>query len=278
MFPQAPQLTKYLYGGKESFEQSYVDRNFKLNACERQLSDLILNLAFKDRHETMKNLTGITLGDQIENFGCETSQGPMTMHSYFGEGWGMLCSHPDDYTPVCTTELGELARLDNAGEFSKRNMKVMALSCNDVESHKGWMEDIKAFSGEEVKYPIIADQKRTVAASLGMLSQDDLDKEGLPLTVRSVFILDPEMKIRMILTYPATTGRNFVELLRVVDSIQMTSGKGVATPANWKAGEKTCVLPSVSPEEAEKKFPKGVQVVELPSGKPYLRMTADPSA
>ena len=215
---------------------------------------------------------------EIENFGCETSQGSLTLHNYFGDSWGLLCSHPDDYTPVCTTELSRLAQLDNAGEFSKRNMKVIGLSCNDVESHKGWMEDIKAYGKEEVKYPIIADKNRTVACNLGMLSQDDKDKEGLPLTVRSVFIIDPKKKIRFILTCPATTGRNFDEILRCIDSIQMTDGKGVATPANWTPGSKTCVLPSISPEEAEKKFPKGVEVIDLPSGKPYLRMTPDPSA
>lgn len=225
----------------------------------------------------MKNLHGITLGDTIPNFGCETSEGPMTLHEYFGEKWGLLCSHPDDFTPVCTTEMGELARLDNEGEFAKRNMKVIALSCNDVNSHMGWIKDVECYSKSTVKYPIIADKNREIAMNLGMLSQDDLDTAGLPLTVRSVFIVDPSKKIKLMLTYPASTGRNFVEILRVIDSLQVTFNQSMATPVNWQVGDKACLLPTVGADEAEKRFGKALETKELPSSKSYLRM-ATPSS
>ncbi|CAK4702231.1 hypothetical protein LEN26_017944 [Aphanomyces euteiches] len=224
-----------------------------------------------------KNKRGITLGDKVEDFHFNSTHGPLSLKEYLNGNWGLLCSHPDDYTPICTTELGELARLDNAGEFSRRNVKVIGLSCNDVESHKGWIEDIKAFSGQDVHYPIIADKSREIAAELGMLSSDDLDKAGLPLTVRSVFVLGPDLSIKLTLTYPASTGRNFVEILRVLDSLQMTAYRSCATPVNWVPGEKACIMPSVTNQDAAEKFPKGFEVFDLPSGKGYLRFTPDPS-
>ena len=225
----------------------------------------------------MKNTTGYTLGDALPDFDMTTSCGDMKLKEYFNGNWGLLVSHPDDFTPVCTTEMGELANLDNAGEFSSRNVKVIGLSCNDTESHVGWIADINAYANTTVSYPIIADKKRTMAMALGMLSADDVDKAGLPMTVRSVFIMDPDMKIKFMATYPASTGRNMVELIRIIDSLQLTFNKSVATPVNWIKGGKTCILPSVSNEEAAKKYPGGFDVVELPSGKPYLRMTADPT-
>ncbi|KAF0692501.1 Aste57867_16423 [Aphanomyces stellatus] len=226
----------------------------------------------------LRNKRGITLGDKIEDFHFESTHGKLSLKEYFAGSWGLLCSHPDDYTPICTTELGELARLDNLGEFSRRNVKVIGLSCNDVESHKGWIEDIKAFSGEDVHYPIIADKSREIAVELGMLSSDDLDKAGLPLTVRSVFVVGPDMSIKLTLTYPASTGRNFNEILRVLDSLQMTAYNACATPVNWVKGEKACIMPHVTNQDAHEKFPKGFNVVELPSGKGYLRFTPDPSS
>jgi 1-Cys peroxiredoxin 6 len=225
----------------------------------------------------LKNVRGITLGDQIPDFHFDSSQGKMTLKEYFNGNWGLLCSHPDDYTPICTTELGELARLDNLGEFSKRKTKVIGLSCNDVASHCGWIQDIKAFSGNTVNYPIIADKSREIACQMGMLSSDDLDKDGLPLTVRSVFVIGPDMSIKLTLTYPASTGRNFVEILRVLDSLQMTAYHACATPVNWVKGDKACIVPSVSNEQAQEMFPKGFEVLELPSGKGYLRFTPDPT-
>ncbi|OQR95584.1 thioredoxin-like protein, partial [Achlya hypogyna] len=225
-----------------------------------------------------RNLRGITLGDLLPDFAYDSSQGPSTLKQYFNGNWGLLCSHPDDYTPICTTELGELARLDNLGEFAKRNVKVIGLSCNDVNSHHGWIQDIEAYSGERVNYPIIADKDREIACQLGMLSSDDLDKAGLPLTVRSVFVIGPDMAIKLTLTYPASTGRNFVEILRVIDSLQLTAQHACATPVNWVKGEKACIVPTVSNEQAQTKFPKGFAIEELPSGKGYLRFTPDPSA
>ncbi|ETW05620.1 hypothetical protein H310_03353 [Aphanomyces invadans] len=224
------------------------------------------------------NKRGITLGDKIEDFHFESTHGALSLKEYFNGSWGILFSHPDDFTPICTTELGELARIDNMGEFSRRNVKVIGLSCNDVDSHKRWIEDIKAYSGEDVKYPIIADKNRAIAVELGMLSSDDLDKTGLPLTVRSVFVLGPDLAIKLTLTYPASTGRNFVEILRVVDSLQLTSYQSLATPVNWVKGEKACIVPTVSDQEAVETFPKGFNTVALPSGKGYLRFTPDPSA
>ncbi|KAF1336362.1 Thioredoxin-like protein, partial [Globisporangium splendens] len=220
-----------------------------------------------------RNVKGITLLDQLPDLPFSASDGThSSLHAYFKGSWGLLFSHPDDFTPICTTELGEVARLDNAGVFKERNTKLLGLSCNNVESHKQWIADIEEFAKEKVNYPIIADEKRVIAAELGMLSQDDLDKEGLPLTVRTLFVLDPEVKVRLTITYPASTGRNFVEIVRVLDSLQLSSAHKVATPANWKKGEPVCVAANISVDEATSLFPD-VDVKPLPSGKEYLRFT-----
>merc|ERR1712176_1328579 len=182
-----------------------------------------------------------------------------------GDGWGVFFTHPADYTPVCTTE------------FSKRNVKMIALSCNSVKDHAGWCDDIKAFGKlSEVSYPIIEDPTRDLAVKFGMLDPEETDALGLPMTARAVFIVGPDKKLKLSILYPATTGRNFDELLRVVDSLQLTAYKKVATPANWQAGGDCMVLPSVKGEEAATLFPK-MRIEEVPSGKQYMRFTPDPS-
>ncbi|KAG6614018.1 thioredoxin-like protein [Phytophthora cinnamomi] len=174
----------------------------------------------------MRNVVGIALLDELPDLRFDASDGrSSSLREYFLGSWGLLFSHPDDFTPICTTEPGEVARLENAGEFSGRGVKLLALSCNDVASHKRWIVDIEKYSGAKVNYPIVADPSRRIAAQLGMLSQDDLDKEGMPLTVRTLFVLDPQVRVRLMLTYPASTGRNFVEVLRVLDSLQLTDDK-----------------------------------------------------
>jgi 1-Cys peroxiredoxin 6 len=220
-------------------------------------------------------VTGLTLLDTLPDLRFDASHGlSSSLHAYFRGSWGLLFSHPDDFTPICTTELGEVARLENTSEFARRGVKLLALSCNDVASHERWIADVEAHSGATVNYPIVADPCRRIAAQLGMLSQDDLDKEGLPLTVRTLFVLDPQVRVRLMLTYPASTGRNFVEVLRVLDSLQLTDGKNVSTPVNWKQGGPVCITPHVSMDEAAKKFPD-LQVEKLPSSKEYLRFTKE---
>lgn len=219
---------------------------------------------------------GINLGETFPNLEVETTKGKMKFHDFLGDSWGILFSHPADYTPVCTTELGEAVK--SAKEFEKRNVKLIALSCDTVEDHKGWSEDIKDYSGcADVPYPIIADKDRTLAVKLGMLDPAEKDKAGLPLTCRAVFIIGLDKKLKLSMLYPATTGRNFVEILRVVDSLQLTATKKVATPANWKQGDKCMVIPSVKAEDIPSLFPKGVETQKVPSGKQYLRFTPDPS-
>ncbi|XP_028588142.1 peroxiredoxin-6 isoform X2 [Podarcis muralis] len=194
------------------------------------------------------------------------------------KGWGILFSHPRDFTPVCTTELGRAAKL--APEFAKRNIKMIALSIDDVKDHLCWSKDINAYNGDEAKeqlpFPIIADSKRELAVQLGMLDPDERDKDGIPLTARVVFVFGPDKKLKLSILYPATTGRNFDEILRVVDSLQLTAAKKVATPVDWKPGDQVMVIPSVPEEEADKLFPGGVCTKELPSGKKYLRYTPQP--
>ncbi|XP_064396466.1 peroxiredoxin-6-like [Halichondria panicea] len=213
------------------------------------------------------------LGDVFPNFEADTTIGPIKFHDFLGDSWGILFSHPADYTPVCTTELGEVAKL--LPEFANRNVKVIAVSCDDVESHKGWIGDIKAYKKlEAFEYPIISDPRRELAIQLGMLDPVDKDKAGMPVTARAVFIVGPDKKLKLSLLYPATTGRNFVEIIRVIDSLQLTAYKKVATPANWTQGEKCMVLPSVSKEDAEK-LP-GYEATAVPSGKNYMRLADQP--
>jgi thioredoxin-dependent peroxiredoxin len=208
----------------------------------------------------------IRLGDTVPDFTQDSSEGTINFHEWIGDRWAVLFSHPKDYTPVCTTELGEVARLKP--EFEKRNVKVIALSVDDAESHKGWIGDIEETQGCSVNYPILADGDRKVADLYGMIHPN----ANNTLTVRSVFIIDPNKKLRLELTYPASTGRNFIEILRVIDSLQLTDNFSVATPVNWKDGDDCVVVPSISTADARVKFPKGVN--EL---KPYLRMTPQPN-
>ncbi len=207
----------------------------------------------------------LQLGDVVPDFKQQSSMGEISFHEWAGDSWVILFSHPADYTPVCTTELGEVARLKP--EFDKRNVKVLALSVDDAESHKGWINDINETQSCAVNYPILADSDRKVSDLYGMIHPKSLNN----LTVRSVFIIDSQKKLRLTLTYPASTGRNFPELLRVIDSLQLTDNHQVATPVNWKEGDDVVVVPSISTEEAKQKFPKGVTEV-----KPYLRMTPQP--
>ncbi len=208
----------------------------------------------------------LQLGDVVPDFTQDTSEGAISFHDWIGDSWVVLFSHPADYTPVCTTELGTVASLKP--EFDKRNVKVIALSVDDADSHRGWINDINETQNTTVNYPIIADPDRKVADLYGMIHPNSLNN----LTVRSVFVIDPSKKLRLTLTYPASTGRNFDEILRVIDSLQLTDYHQVATPANWKDGEDCVVVPSIPTEEAKQKFPKGVKEI-----KPYLRMTPQPN-
>merc|ERR1712098_716867 len=197
----------------------------------------------------------------------DTSIGNIDFHGWLGDSWGILFSHPADYTPVCTTELGRVQALSK--EFSKRGVKLIALSCDTAESHRGWIKDI-------LSYPNIADPNRDVATLYGMMDPDEKDAAGLPLTCRAVFIIGPDKRLKLSLLYPATTGRNFDEIIRVVDSLQLTATRKVATPVDWKQGGSCMVVPSVKQEEVASLFPKGVQVHQVPSGKVYLRTTPQP--
>jgi peroxiredoxin len=210
-------------------------------------------------------MSTLRLGDKAPNFDAETSEGKKNFYDFLGDSWGILFSHPADYTPVCTTELGAAAKYKD--EFEKRNVKVMALSVDGVESHKDWIKDINETQHTTVNFPIIADEDRKVADLYDMIHPNADDT----LTVRSVYVIAPDKTIKLMITYPASTGRNFEELLRVIDSLQLTAYKKVATPANWKSGEDVVISPSVSNEEAEKLFPKGFKEV-----KSYLRMTPQP--
>lgn len=208
----------------------------------------------------------LRLGDDAPNFTAETTQGTINFHEWLGKGWGILFSHPKDFTPVCTTELGAVAKISE--EFKKRNVKILAISVDPLDSHKGWINDINETQKCTVNYPIIADPERKIANLYDMIHPNALDN----MTVRSVFVIGPDKKIKLTLTYPASTGRNFDEILRVVDSLQLTAKHQVATPANWKDGEDCIIVPAVKDEEIPSKFPKGHRVV-----KPYLRYTPQPN-
>jgi len=211
-------------------------------------------------------MSTLRLGSIAPDFTAETTEGTINFHEWLGEGWGVLFSHPADYTPVCTTELGYTAKLRS--EFEARNVRVLALSVDGLESHKGWIGDIEETQGTKVNFPIIADEDRKVAELYDMIHPEADDK----LTVRSVFVVGPDKKIKLTITYPASTGRNFDEILRVIDSLQLTAYHKVATPVNWKAGDDCVIVPSISSEDAKEIFPKGFE--EL---KPYLRMTPQPN-
>lgn len=208
----------------------------------------------------------LRLGDIAPDFQAETSDGPISFHSWLGDKWGVLFSHPADYTPVCTTELGATAKLQS--EFEKRNVKVAALSVDGLESHKGWIKDINETQNTTVNFPIIADEDKKVAELYDMIHPNASEK----FTVRSLFIIGNDKKIKLIITYPASTGRNFTEILRVIDSLQLTANYSVATPANWKDGEDVVIIPAIKDEDIAAKFPKGYTRV-----KPYLRTTPQPN-
>jgi thioredoxin-dependent peroxiredoxin len=208
----------------------------------------------------------LRLGDEAPNFTAETTEGTINFYDYLGDSWGVLFSHPKDYTPVCTTELGEVAKLKP--EFDKRNVKVLGLSVDKLDNHKGWAADIEETQGAKLNFPVIADEDHKVSDLYDMIHPNANDT----LTVRSVFIIGADKKVKLIITYPASTGRNFDEILRVIDSLQLTANYQVATPVNWKDGEDVIITGAVSDEEAKTKFPKGWKAL-----KPYLRVTPQPN-
>jgi alkyl hydroperoxide reductase subunit AhpC len=209
----------------------------------------------------------IQLGDTAPDFTQDSTEGPIRFHDWLGKSWGVLFSHPKDFTPVCTTELGAVARIKP--EFDRRNVKVLAVSVDDVASHKKWKSDIEETQGARLNYPVLADSDRKVSQLYGMIHPNANDT----LTVRAVFVIDPNKKVRLTITYPASTGRNFEEILRVIDSLQLTDQYAVATPANWKDGQDVIISPSLQdPETLKQKFPKGYKVLT-----PYLRITPQPN-
>ena len=208
----------------------------------------------------------LRLGDIAPNFRAVTTEGEIDFYEFLGNGWGVLFSHPADFTPVCTTELGKTALLK--GEFAKRNVKVLAVSVDPIDKHFAWVGDINSTQHCTVDFPIIADEDRIVASLYDMIHPNASET----FTVRSLFVIGPDKKIKLTLTYPASTGRNFVEVLRVIDSLQLTAQYSVATPADWKEGEDVIVVPAVSTEDAVAKFPKGLNII-----KPYLRYTPQPN-
>ena len=208
----------------------------------------------------------LRLGDTAPNFKANTTAGEIDFYEYLGDGWGILFSHPANFTPVCTTELGKTALLQE--EFAKRNTKVLALSVDALDRHAGWINDINETQNVHVEFPLIADEDKSIANAYDMIHPNASET----FTVRSLFIIGPDKKVKLMITYPASTGRNFHEVLRVLDSLQLTANYSVATPADWKEGEDVIVVPAVSTEAAKEKFPKGLKIV-----KPYLRYTPQPN-
>ena len=208
----------------------------------------------------------IQLGDEAPNFTAETTEGSIDFHEYLGDGWGILFSHPKDYTPVCTTELGRVSALK--GEFEKRNCKVIGLSVDPLDDHHGWAKDIEETQGHALNFPLIADPDKSIATAYGMIHPKALNS----LTVRTVFIVGPDKTVKLMITYPASTGRNFDEVLRVLDSLQLTAEHSVATPVDWKHGDDVIVVPALSDDEARDLFPAGFETI-----KPYLRVTKQPN-
>jgi alkyl hydroperoxide reductase subunit AhpC len=207
----------------------------------------------------------LQLGDTAPNFQADTTEGPIDFHQWLGNSWGVLFSHPKDFTPVCTTELGEVARLKP--EFDKRNVKVIGLSVDPVTDHRKWAGDIEETQGHALNFPLIGDGDRRISDLYGMIHP----KANDTLTVRSVFVIGPDKKIKLMITYPASTGRNFDEILRVIDALQLTAQHQVATPVNWQRGDDVIIVPSMSDEEAKEKFPEGWKTL-----KPYLRIVPQP--
>jgi alkyl hydroperoxide reductase subunit AhpC len=208
----------------------------------------------------------LQLGDEAPDFTAETTEGTIHFHEWLGDKWGVLFSHPKDFTPVCTTELGAVAKLK--GEFDRRDAKVVAISVDPLDSHQGWIPDINETQSTDVNFPIIADPERKVADLYGMIHPNAADT----VTVRSVFIVGPDKKIKLMITYPQSTGRNFQEILRVLDSLQLTTNYSVSTPADWQAGDDVIISPAISDDDAKEKFPKGFE-----TKRPYLRLTPQPN-
>jgi len=209
----------------------------------------------------------VRLGDTAPDFTAETTEGTIHFHEWLGNSWGVLFSHPKDFTPVCTTELGTVARIKP--EFEKRNVKVIGLSVDPVDSHRGWAKDIEETQGVALNFPVIADGDRKVSDLYDMIHPNASDT----FTVRSVYVIGPDKKVKLMITYPASTGRNFAEILRVIDSLQLTSQHSVATPADWQKGDDCIIVPAVSDEQAKEKFPEGWKTL-----KPYLRMVKQPGS
>ena len=208
----------------------------------------------------------LQLGDDAPDFTADTTEGPVAFHAWLGDSWGVLFSHPKDFTPVCTTELGEVARIKH--EFDARDVKVMGLSVDPLESHERWAHDIAETQGYAPNFPLIADPDRTVSDLYGMIHPNASDTA----TVRSVFVIGPDKKVKLTITYPQSTGRNFQEILRVIDSLQLTARHKVSTPVNWQSGEDVIIIPALSDEEARERFPDGWKAV-----KPYLRLVPQPA-
>ncbi len=208
----------------------------------------------------------LRLGDTAPDFTAETTEGEVSFHDWLGDSWGVLFSHPKDFTPVCTTELGEAARLKP--EFDKRNVKIIGLSVDPADSHQKWASDIEETQGQALNFPVIADSDRKVSDLYDMIHPNASDT----FTVRSVYVVGPDKKVKLMITYPASTGRNFDEILRVIDSLQLTANYSVATPVNWRDGDDCIIVPSMSDEEAKEKFPAGWKAL-----KPYLRVTPQPN-
>merc|ERR1719285_569516 len=224
-------------------------------------------MALAEQKQVEQKQQYLRLGDRFPNFTCETTAGKGRFYDMIGNSWGILFSHPADFTPVCTTELASVASLQQ--EFDSRGVRLFGLSCNSLEDHEKWVADIEKNLNQKIIFPLIADEDRSIAFMLGMLDPEFKDAKGLPMTVRNVFIIAPDKKIALMLIYPPSTGRNFSEVLRCVDSLQLKT-QGIATPANWKKGDNIVILPNVSKEEQEKRFPKMEAVV------PYLRMSPMP--
>jgi thioredoxin-dependent peroxiredoxin len=208
----------------------------------------------------------IRLGDEAPDFTADTTEGSVSLHDYLGDSWGLLFSHPKDFTPVCTTELGALAK--RKPEFEQRNVKLIGVSVDPLESHQGWSKDIEETQGAAPNFPLIADPDRKVSSLYDMIHPNASDT----VTVRNVFVIGPDKKVKLIITYPQSTGRNIDELLRVIDSLQLTAGYSVSTPVDWQDGDDTIILPAISDEDAKEKFPKGFKTL-----KPYLRLTPQPN-
>ncbi|XP_010270928.1 PREDICTED: 1-Cys peroxiredoxin [Nelumbo nucifera] len=217
-------------------------------------------------------MPGLTIGDTLPNLEVETTKGKFKLHDYVGDGWAIIFSHPGDFTPVCTTELGKMAAYEE--EFSKRGVKLLGLSCDDIQSHNDWIKDIEAYTpGCKVNYPIVADPNREIIKHLNMVDPDEKDSTGNPVPSRALHIVGGDKEVKLSFLYPASTGRNMEEILRVVDSLQKAAKHKVATPANWKQGDPVVISPTVSNEQAKQMFPQGYKIADLPSKKEYLRFT-----